>query len=52
MEELIHHALEDTLPMIPILFLTYLLMEFIEHKSNEKFKNKLHGQRLNALVRK
>ena len=41
MEELIHHALEDTLPMIPILFLTYLLMEFIEHKSNEKFKSKL-----------
>ncbi len=41
MEELIHHALEDTLPMIPILFLTYLLMEFIEHKSNEKFRSKL-----------
>mgnify|MGYP002641372097 FL=1 len=46
MEELIHHALEDTLPMIPILFLTYLLMEFIEHKSNEKFKNKLSSARV------
>ena len=32
-EEVILHAITDTLPLIPFLFLTYLLMEFIEHKA-------------------
>lgn len=30
------HALEDTLIILPILFLTYLIIEFIEHKAGEK----------------
>ena len=35
-EEIFHHGLLDTLKIIPFLFLTYLLMEFIEHKAGEK----------------
>ena len=35
-EEVLFHGLIDTLPLIPFLFLTYLLMEFIEHSSSEK----------------
>lgn len=35
-EEVILHGLLDTLPLVPFLFLTYLLMEFIEHSSSEK----------------
>ena len=34
-EEVLFHAVIDTLPLIPFLFLTYLLMEFIEHKSSD-----------------
>lgn len=45
MEEIFHHTLHDALPMIPILFLTYLFMEYVEHKSNEQFKNKLLSAR-------
>ena len=30
---------KDTLKIIPFLFLTYLLMEVIEHKTGEKAKN-------------
>lgn len=40
MEEFLHlfghallHTLEDTLKLLPFLFLTYLLMEFLEHKA-------------------
>ena len=36
LEEVILHALLDTLPLIPFLFLTYLLMEFIEHRATDK----------------
>ena len=35
-ENVILHAIGDVLPLIPFLFLTYLLMEFIEHKSGER----------------
>ena len=35
-EEVIFHGIIDTLPLIPFLFLTYLLMEFIEHSSSER----------------
>lgn len=35
-EEILLHGLLDTLKIIPFLFLTYLLMEFIEHKAGEK----------------
>ena len=34
-------GLLDTLKTIPFLFLAYLLMEFIEHKSSEKMENAL-----------
>ena len=40
--EIIHileHSLLDTLKLVPFLFLTYLLMEYIEHKTNEKTKH-------------
>ena len=29
------HAFEDTLKLLPFLFLTYLLMEYLEHKTKE-----------------
>jgi hypothetical protein len=35
-EEIFLHGLLDTLKIIPFLFLTYLLMEFIEHKAGDK----------------
>ena len=35
-EEILLHGLLDTLKIIPFLFLTYLLMEFIEHKAGDK----------------
>ena len=35
-EEVFLHGLLDTLKIIPFLFLTYLLMEFIEHKASDK----------------
>ena len=36
LDEVILHAVLETLLLIPFLFLTYLLMEFIEHKAGEK----------------
>ncbi len=36
LEEVFLHGFLDTLKLVPFLFLTYLLMEFIEHKSAEK----------------
>ena len=35
-EEVILHGFIDTLKLVPFLFLTYLLMEFIEHKASDK----------------
>ena len=35
-EEIFLHGLLDTLKILPFLFLTYLLMEFIEHKAGER----------------
>ena len=34
--EIVLHGLLETLKIIPFLFLTYLLMEFIEHRAGEK----------------
>lgn len=34
LEEVLLHGVLDTLKLIPFLFLTYLLMEFIEHKAS------------------
>lgn len=36
LEEVFLHGFLDTLKIIPFLFLTYLLMEFIEHKAEDK----------------
>lgn len=38
MFEILHHCVEDTIKILPFLFLTYLLMEFIEHKTSDKTK--------------
>ena len=35
-EEIFLHGILDTLKIIPFLFLTYLLMEFIEHRAGDK----------------
>lgn len=37
------HTLIDTLRLLPFLFLTYLLMEFLEHKSGDAAANWLRG---------
>lgn len=45
LHELVHileHSFLDTLKLVPFLFLTYLLMEFIEHKTSSKVKNAIH----------
>ena len=38
LDEVILHAFVDTLKLVLFLFLTYLLMEFIEHKASDKVK--------------
>lgn len=50
MPELVHlaahsllHALEETLKLLPFLFLTYLLMEFLEHKAGGAAERWLKG---------
>lgn len=45
MLHILEHALKDMLPMLPFLFLTYLLMEFIEHKNNDRFEKFLINAR-------
>ena len=42
MEELIHivkHTIVDGIKLLPFLFVTYLIMEYIEHKTGEKSKS-------------
>lgn len=39
MEHIISHSIEDTLTIIPFLFIAFLFMEYIEHKFNKKTKN-------------
>ena len=36
LDEVLLHGVADTLKLVPFLFLTYLLMEFIEHKASDK----------------
>ena len=50
MHEILHllghsllHTFEDTLKVVPFLFLTYLLMEFLEHKANGAPERWLRG---------
>lgn len=42
MLHILEHSLLDTLKLVPFLFLTYLLMEFIEHKTTDKVKRVIH----------
>ena len=35
-EDVIWHGILDTVKLLPFLFLTYLLMEFVEHKASDK----------------
>ncbi len=39
MLEVFQDAIIDSIKLIPFLFLTYLIMEYIEHKTKEKTKN-------------
>ena len=42
MHEILHvlgHTAIETLRILPFLFITYLVMEYIEHKTSEKSKN-------------
>lgn len=39
LHEVVLHSLLDTLKVIPFLFLTYLLMEFIEHKMSDRVES-------------
>lgn len=43
LEEVLLHGILDTLKIIPFLFLTYLLMEFIEHKAGERAERFMQG---------
>lgn len=42
MLHILEHSILDTLKLVPFLFLTYLLMEFIEHKTSDKVKIAIH----------
>ena len=58
MHEFLHvleHTVLETLRLLPFLFITYLAMEYIEHKTSEKAKNVIqkagkYGPVLGALV--
>jgi len=38
MLEILEHTLLDSIKLLPFLFITYLLMEFLEHKTSSKMK--------------
>ena len=42
-DEVLLHGVIDTLKLLPFLFLTYLLMEFIEHKASDKAERVMRG---------
>ena len=53
MLEIIEHTLKDSIKLIPFLFVTYLLMEFLEHKTSSKIKKtipKINDKILNVLL--
>lgn len=51
MIHILEHSLHDLIPMVPFLFFTYLLMEYIEHKNNLRFQTFLAStQRLGPLI--
>lgn len=50
MLETLEHTLEDTLPMLPLLFLTYLLLEYLEHKDSFGLRRMLSSQRYAPMI--
>lgn len=53
--EILQETSLDTLKLIPFLFITYLIMEYIEHKTSDKVKDKIQksgkfGPLLGAIV--
>lgn len=51
LEEVVFDGLLDLLKLLPFLFLTYLLMEFIEHKASDKVQSFITGAgRLGPLI--
>ena len=38
MLEILEEALIDSIKLVPFLFITYLIMEYIEHKTSKKSK--------------
>lgn len=45
MEEVVLEVLHDAIPMLPFLFITYALMEYIEHIGGERFAKGLENAR-------
>ena len=43
MLEIIMDTLHDILPMLPFLYITYYLMEYLEHHTTERFKQRLES---------
>lgn len=41
MLHILSHTILDSIKLIPFLFITYLLMEYIEHKTSSKTKEKI-----------
>ncbi len=39
MYEIVLHSIEDTIPVIPFLFVTYLFMEWVEHRAGKKMEH-------------
>ncbi|MEG1475728.1 MAG: putative manganese transporter [Longicatena sp.] len=51
MTEIMRDVIHDSLPMLPFLFLTYFLMEYLEHKTSNSFQKHLEGaKKLGPLV--
>ena len=53
--ELLKHTINDSINLIPFLFITYVIMEYIEHKTSDKLKNSIkksgkYGPVIGALV--
>ena len=56
MQEIFQDALLDTIKLIPFLFITYLIMEYIENKTGDKLQQKIgktekFGPLIGAIVR-
>lgn len=41
MQEIIIEAIVDTFKLVPFLFITYIIMEYIENKTTDKVKEKI-----------